>query len=157
MLTILWVYDISVVWPYVCRVTYAMGIWHVRRVTYAVGTGYARRVTYTVGIWYVRHVTYAEGMYHVGGTLVNILLTYCGYMVRPWCDLCCGYMICPPCDLCFGYRNWYQYWGHCCLSPSGCGELPRSLMRQQWPKLGYQFLFYNDETKLIINKQILSI
>ena len=28
-----------------------------------------------------------------------------------------------------------------------CGELPRSLMRQQWPKLRYQFLFYHDETK----------
>ena len=41
--------------------------------------------------------------------------------------------------------------------PEGCGELPRSLMRQQWPKLRYQFLFYHDETKLMINKQILSI
>ena len=41
--------------------------------------------------------------------------------------------------------------------PEGCGELPRSLMRQQWPKLRYQFLFYHDETKLIMNKQILSI
>ena len=37
--------------------------------------------------------------------------------------------------------------------PEGCGELPRSLMRQQWPKLRYQFLFYHDETKLIMNKQ----
>ena len=64
------------------------------------------------------------------------------------------------------YRNWYQYWGHCCLindlgsspQPEGfCGELPRSLMRQQWPKLRYQFLFYHDETKLMMNKQILSI
>ena len=55
------------------------------------------------------------------------------------------------------YRNWYQYWG-CVVSlttweahhsprakPEGCGELPRSLMRQQWPKLRYQFLFYHDE------------
>ena len=25
-------------------------------------------------------------------------------------------------------------------SPSGCGELPRSLMRQQWPQYWYQFL-----------------
>ena len=41
--------------------------------------------------------------------------------------------------------------------PEGCGELPRSLMRQQWPKLRYQFLFYHDETKLMMNKQILSI
>ena len=41
--------------------------------------------------------------------------------------------------------------------PKGCGELPRSLMRQQWPKLRYQFLFYHDETKLMMNKQILSI
>ena len=40
--------------------------------------------------------------------------------------------------------------------PEGCGELPRSLMRQQRPKLRYQFLFYHDETKLIMNKQILS-
>ena len=63
------------------------------------------------------------------------------------------------------YMNWYQYWGHCCLindlgsspQPKGCGELPRSLMRQQWPKLRYQFLFYHNETKLMMNKQILSI
>ena len=41
--------------------------------------------------------------------------------------------------------------------PEGCGELPRSLMGQQWPKLRYQFLFYHDETKLMMNKQILSI
>ena len=41
--------------------------------------------------------------------------------------------------------------------PEGCGELPRSLMRQQWPKLRYQFLFYHDETKLMRNKLILSI
>ena len=41
--------------------------------------------------------------------------------------------------------------------PEGCGELPRSLMRQQWPKLRYQFLFYHDETKLMINKQTLAI
>ena len=36
--------------------------------------------------------------------------------------------------------------------PEGCGELPRSLMRHQWPNLRYQFLFYHDETKLMINK-----
>ena len=41
--------------------------------------------------------------------------------------------------------------------PEGCGELPMSLMRQQWPKLRYQFLLYHDETKLMLNKQILSI
>ena len=41
--------------------------------------------------------------------------------------------------------------------PEGCGELPRSLMRQKWPKLRYQFLFYHDDTKLMMNKQILSI
>ena len=41
--------------------------------------------------------------------------------------------------------------------PEGCGELPRSLMRQQWLKLRYQFLFYHGETKLMMNKQILSI
>ena len=41
--------------------------------------------------------------------------------------------------------------------PEGCDELPRSLMRQQWPKFRYQFLFYHDETKLLMNKQILSI
>ena len=47
---------------------------------------------------------------------------------------------------------------HCTRAkPSGCGELPRSLMRQQWPKLRYQVLSYHDETKLMINKQILSI
>ena len=41
-------------------------------------------------------------------------------------------------------------------TPEGFGELPRSLMRQQWPKLMYQCLFYHDETKLMMNKQILS-
>ena len=41
--------------------------------------------------------------------------------------------------------------------PESCGEIPRSLMRQQWPKLRYQFLFYHDETKLVMNKQILWI
>ena len=34
--------------------------------------------------------------------------------------------------------------------PEGCGELPRSLMRQQWPKLRYQFLFYHDVYFLFI-------
>ena len=42
-------------------------------------------------------------------------------------------------------------------NPEGFGELPRSLMRRQWPKLGYQFLFYHNENKLMMNKQILSI
>ena len=37
------------------------------------------------------------------------------------------------------------------------GELPRSLKRQQWPTLRYQFLFYHDSTKIMLNKQILSI
>ena len=37
--------------------------------------------------------------------------------------------------------------------PKGCGELPRSLVTQQWPKWRYQFLFYHDETKSITNKQ----
>ena len=37
--------------------------------------------------------------------------------------------------------------------PEGCGELPRSLVTQQWPKWRYQFLFYHDETKSITNKQ----
>ena len=41
--------------------------------------------------------------------------------------------------------------------PGGCGELLGLLMRQQWPKLRYQFLFYHDETKLMMNKQIPSI
>ena len=40
--------------------------------------------------------------------------------------------------------------------PEGCGELPGSLMWQQWPKLRYWFLFYHDETKSTMNKQILS-
>ena len=40
-------------------------------------------------------------------------------------------------------------------TPSGCGELPTLLMRQRWPKLRYQFLFYHDENKLTMNKQIL--
>ena len=68
------------------------------------------------------------------------------------------------------YRNWYQYWGHCCLS-NGLGSSPqpgrwrspravvssRLLIRQQCPKLKYQFLFYHDETKLMMNKRILTI
>ena len=37
--------------------------------------------------------------------------------------------------------------------PECCGELPRSLVTQQWPKWRYQFLFYHDETKSITNKQ----
>ena len=37
--------------------------------------------------------------------------------------------------------------------PEGCGELPRLLVTQQWPKWRYQFLFYHDETKSITNKQ----
>ena len=41
--------------------------------------------------------------------------------------------------------------------PEGCGELPRSLMRQQWPTLRYQFLFYHDETISMMNKQMLFI
>ena len=41
--------------------------------------------------------------------------------------------------------------------PEGCGELPRSLVTPQWPKSRYQFLFYHDETKSMMNKQILSI
>ena len=41
--------------------------------------------------------------------------------------------------------------------PEACGELPRSLVTPQWPKSGYQFLFYHDETKLMMNKQILTI
>ena len=43
------------------------------------------------------------------------------------------------------------------FSPSGCGELPRALMRQQWPKLRNQFLFYHNETLSMMNKQILPI
>ena len=40
----------------------------------------------------------------------------------------------------------------------GPGELPRSWKRQQWAKLRYQFLIYHhDETKLMMNKQILLI
>ena len=38
------------------------------------------------------------------------------------------------------------------VKPEGCDELPRSLMRQQRPKLRYQFLFYHDETKLMMKK-----
>ena len=30
--------------------------------------------------------------------------------------------------------------------PEGCGEIPRSLLIPQWPKLRYQFLFYYDQT-----------
>ena len=76
----------------------------------------------------------------------------------------------------FDYRNWYQYWGHHGLindlgsspqpkgevhhspraKPDGCGEFPRSLMRPHWPKLRYQFLFYRDEIKSMMNKQMLS-
>ena len=41
--------------------------------------------------------------------------------------------------------------------PEGCGELPRSLVTPQWPKSRYQFLFNHDDTKLMMNKRILSI
>ena len=41
-------------------------------------------------------------------------------------------------------RNWYQDWGH-------CGELPRSLVTLQWPKSRYQFLFYHNVRKHILN------
>ena len=34
----------------------------------------------------------------------------------------------------------------------GYGELPRSLMRQLWTDLRFQFLFYHDEIKLVMNK-----
>ena len=37
-----------------------------------------------------------------------------------------------------------------------CGEIPMSLMRPQWPKLRYQYLFYYDESKWMMNKQMLS-
>ena len=37
------------------------------------------------------------------------------------------------------------------------GELPRWLMRPQWRKMSYEFLFYYyDETKSMMNKQMLS-
>ena len=38
--------------------------------------------------------------------------------------------------------------------PSGCGELPRSLVTPQWPKSRYQFLFYHDASKHIKFMQI---
>ena len=41
--------------------------------------------------------------------------------------------------------------------PKGCGELPRSLIRPQLPKLRYQFLSYHDETESMMNKQMLSM
>ena len=39
-------------------------------------------------------------------------------------------------------------------SPSGCGELPRSLVTPQWPKSRYQFRFYHDAPKYIKFMQI---
>ena len=61
-----------------------------------------------------------------------------------------------------GYRNWYLNFGHCGVindlgsstQPSGCGELPRSLVTPQWPKLRYRFLFYHDASKHIKSMQI---
>ena len=41
--------------------------------------------------------------------------------------------------------------------PDGCGEPPRSLMTPQSQKLKYQFLFYHDGTKLMMDKQIMSM
>ena len=38
------------------------------------------------------------------------------------------------------------------VKPEGCGESLRLLMRQQWPTLKYQFLFYHDINKLMMNK-----
>ena len=37
-----------------------------------------------------------------------------------------------------------------------CGGLPMWLIRPQWPKLGYQFLFSHGETILMKNNQMLS-
>ena len=51
------------------------------------------------------------------------------------------------------HRNWYQYWCHCCLTTWESHHSPRA----KPSKLRYQFLFYHDETKLLMNKQILSI
>ena len=39
--------------------------------------------------------------------------------------------------------------------PEGCGELPRSLVTQKWPKSRDQFLFYHDASKHIKFLQIL--
>ena len=41
--------------------------------------------------------------------------------------------------------------------PEACRELPRSLMRQQWPKLRYQFLFYHDETKFTVGDRTVAL
>ena len=38
----------------------------------------------------------------------------------------------------------------------GCGELPTSLSTPQWPKFRFQFLFCYDETKSMLDKQIVS-
>ena len=54
-----------------------------------------------------------------------------------------------------GACGWNNVWLR--AKPVGCVELPRSLMRQQCPKWGYQFLFYYDETKSMMNKKILSM
>ena len=63
------------------------------------------------------------------------------------------------------YRNWYQNWCHQrpgklttargrSPRPSGCVELPRSLVTPQWPKSRYQFLFYHDASRHIKSMQI---
>ena len=53
---------------------------------------------------------------------------------------------------------WLTTWEahHKPTGPSARGELPRSLIRPQWLQYWYQFVFCYGETKLIINKQILS-
>ena len=40
------------------------------------------------------------------------------------------------------------------VKPSGCGELPRSLVTPQWPQSSYQFPFYHDASKYIKSQQI---
>ena len=63
----------------------------------------------------------------------------------------------------FEYRNWYQYWGRCCLindlrsSQQPEGEAYHVFMGHEWPKLRHQSLFYYDETKSVMNKHIMSI
>ena len=74
-----------------------------------------------------------------------------------------------PTGAVIAYRNWYQYWGHCCLiNDLRSSPQPEGKARVLWwashvvnetitTKTMYQFLFYHDEAKLMMNEQILSI
>ena len=149
---------------YASCVTYSVGIWYARQVAYSVGIWYARCLTYSVGIQYARRVTYSVGKQYARRVTYTVAIRYARhvtYIVGIPYVRCVTYSVGIGIDtnievIVVSLTTWEAHHSPR-AKPEGCGELPRSLMWQQWPKLRYQFLFYHDETKLIMNKQILSI